>query len=147
MALQINFSEENMQKLAVFIEQNKTTDFKLADLSKNETIENFQWTGLENDKDELVPLILAYQRVLRFLPENKEAVAMTLLRNEIHSALQIVAVSRKVFMNSCLELFNGDTALAETVYQNACDIRSGLLVKYIDGFQKQEPHISAARFN
>lgn len=147
MITEIDFSDENIQRLKGFIKQNTTANFRLYNMNDQVAVAKLDWTGFEEEKESLIQLILAYQRMLRIMPENKGDYAFSFLKNKVHSAMQIASMSMKQFMTAAGEILPDDMTAAEEIYNMALNRRSTILVQYMDILQNSEPHISAARFN
>lgn len=102
------------------------------------------WRELE--REALVPLVKAYQRLVRILPPGEERRALPLLESGLHSAIQIADISRDEFARRWAALFPGDDALGLAVHRAALSRRSDLLLHHIHDVQRNEPHYRAARF-
>ena len=143
--MEIDLSPQNIEDLTKFIEQNKKVNFVIFDLNSQANVDKLNFSNLKK-KEQLLPLIKAYQRILRVLPDKNKAPALALLKEGIHSALQIAAMTRKDFLGKCSLLFGDDCELAGKIYRNALNKKSLLLVQHMNALQNNEPHISAARF-
>jgi hypothetical protein len=102
------------------------------------------WRELE--REALVPLVKAYQRLVRILPPGEEPRALPLLESGLHSAIQIADLPRDEFARRWAALFPGDDALGLAVHRAALSRRSALLLHHIYDVQRNEPHYRAARF-
>ena len=140
------FNPENFTDFVKFLDQNRSTDFLKANLLSDEVTSQLDFTSLTDKKDELISLAKAYQRLIRVVPEQNREVALTLLGEGVHSALQIAKMTRKDFMGKFVSLLK-DEKLADTIYRNALKKRGVILLQYMDVYQNNEPHIKAARFN
>jgi hypothetical protein len=147
MAVEINQETMNTSLLAQFLAQNSIVDFQFFNLQDEESINGLHFENLEAQKSELISLLKAFQRLLRIIPEKNKDAALALMKEGIHSALQIAAMTRKDFMGRCANLFDDDGKLADAIYKNALKKRSMILIQYMNMLQNAEPHISAARFN
>ena len=146
MEKKIDFSPKNIEALTKFLEQNKGVDFTTFDLSTENGIEKLNFKNLIKKKQSLLPLIKAYQRLLRIVPDREKNTALVLLEEGVHSALQITSMTRKDFVAKFLQPFGGNREFIEKIYHNALNKRSVLLIQYMNMLQNNEPHISAARF-
>lgn len=147
MNTEIDFSDENIKRLKDFIKQNPTANFKLYNLNDQVAAAELNWSGFEEVKEPVISILMAYQRMLRIMPENKGGYAFTFLKNRVHSSMQIASMSMKQFMSAASDIIPDDMAAAEEIYNRAMNRRSTILVQYMDILQNSEPHISAARFN
>jgi len=143
----IDFSDENILRLKEFLSLNSGTNFKLFNLHDQVALANLDWSGFDEIKDQVLPLLFGYQRILRIMPKEREHYAFIFLKQGIHSALQIAGMTMKQYMTIAMELIPEDQKSAEEIYNGAIDKRSTVLVQYMDILQNSEPHISAARFN
>jgi len=144
---QINLCDDNIANLESFLTQNNGIDYKIFNFLNDESIENLNWSGFEDNKDDFLLLLKGYQRLLRIMPKEKENSVFMLLKSGFHSALQICTKSRKEFMKSISEYIQDDYTTAEKIYSNALEKRGAILIQYMNMLQNNEPHISAARFN
>ena len=147
MTPQIDLSEDSINNLKAFMEQNEGVNFKIFNLLNEVSMENLDWTGFEEGRSELSELLKGYQRLIRITPKEKEASAFLLLKNGLHSALQICTMTRKEFMKKISPEIPGDIKTAERIYANALEKRGVILLQYMNMLQNNEPHINAARFN
>jgi hypothetical protein len=129
-----------------FLDQNCATDFLRVDLLADAVTSKLDFTSFAEKRDELLELAKAYQRVLRIVPEQDREVALALLAEGVHSALQIARMTRRDFLGKFAGVL-GDEKLADTIYQNALKKRGVILLQYMDVYQNNEPHIKAARFS
>ena len=136
----------NLKQLNAFLRKNKTVDFRKADLLNASNIDKYKWSGLEKEKESLIKQLKAYQRMLRLVPTDRDDLAKKLLTTGIQSALQIASMSKKVFIENNLKLFENDRTLAEQVYKRAIAVRKLVTLQYIARTQQTEPHTRAARF-
>lgn len=147
MIREIDFSDENIQRLKDFTARNRGVNFKLFNFNEIAAVDNLDWTGFEDSREILFELVKAYQRILRIMPERKEDYAFIFLKNRVHSAMQVASMSMKQYMTAVTEMIPDDREGAEEIYNRALNRRSTILVQYMDILQNSEPHISAARFN
>lgn len=137
----------NVDDLMKFLEQNREVDILGINLQDEETINRLDFANVLEKKADIVSSAKAFQRLIRIIPAENQNVALSLLREGIHSALQIAAMTRKDFMGKCAKLLNDDGKLAAAIYGSALEKRSALLVQYMNMLQNREPHISSARFS
>ncbi len=137
----------NTDDLIVFLGQNQGVDFLVFNLQDEENISRLNFDNLAEKKAALVPQIKAFQRLLRIIPEKDQEAALALMKQGIHSALQIAAMTRRDFMGRFADLFQDSGKLADAIYKNALEKRSAILIQYMNILQNGEPHISAARFS
>jgi len=147
MTPQIDVNETDIINLKSFLEQNRSIDFKKFNLLDEVNTANLNWSAFDDIREKLLAHLKGYQRLIRIIPEEKEEAAFLLLKNGIHSALQICSMSRKEYMNNVSTGFSGDLKTAEKIYGNALEKRGIILLQYMNMLQKNEPHITAARFN
>jgi hypothetical protein len=102
------------------------------------------WRELE--REALVPLVKAYQRLVRILPPGEDQRALPLLDSGMHSAIQIADLPRDEFARRWVALFPGEDDLGLAVHRAALGRRSALLLHHIHEVQRNEPHYRAARF-
>lgn len=145
-----NSTNVDLAGLNAFLHENESVDFRTADLNHPSSIEAFQWDSVvEEEKENLVNQLKAYQRILRVLPDDSsdpdtEAIAKELLNNGIHSALQIAGMPKKSFIKNTTKIFNDNIDLAERVYQKATLRRKTVALQYLNRMQQLEPHAQAA---
>lgn len=141
-----NESFTNPDNLIKFLEQNQGVDFSIFNLRDEENVNKLNFKNLIKKKSEIVLQIMAFQRLIRIIPEKNQEVALALMQQGVNSALQIAAMTRKDFMGMCAGLFNDNDKLADEMYKNAQEKRSTILIQYMNVLQNGEPHISSARF-
>jgi hypothetical protein len=131
-------------ELRALLAANPAIDFRLAVLDDETTQRALDFGGLSPDI--ALPLLEAYQRLLRVLPVGEEGRALPLLEIGLHSAIQIAGMPRHEFERRWAELFPGEEALAVTVHRTAQSRRGVLLHRYMNVIQRNEPHYRTARF-
>ncbi len=114
-----------------FISQNKTVNLSTVNLGDPATISGFSWSGLEAGKAEMVKALKAYQRLARIIPGENPDIILALLEKNIHSALQIAAIPRPLFLNTYSNMFGKNTDLMERVYRNALAVRAAVVRRYL----------------
>ena len=117
--------------LEKWIKQNKKVDLQTVKLNDPASLETFKWTGLESEKDLVTKQLKAYQRIMNILPKKNHALAMSLLRENIHSAIQIASVPKQTWLDKYAKLFNRKSIDAEAFYDAAVAIKSRLLLKHL----------------
>jgi hypothetical protein len=141
------FTSANQDRLFSFVHDNRTIDFKTVNLKRENWDKVFNWSAYFDDIQTFRILILAYQRLLRVLPNRDEEIIASLLKNNIHSALQITSMRFDQFYDLLQDIVKDDKKLLRTIYLNALNRRSMTTLKYINYLQKNEPHFRNANFN
>lgn len=139
----LNVSRAALAGLQWLIEANPAVDWRAIALDEA-GLAALDWRELE--REAMVPLVKAYQRLVRILPPGEEPRALPLLESGLHSAIQIAGIPRDEFARRWAALFPGDDALGLAVHRAALSRRSDLLLHHIHGVQRNEPHYRAARF-
>lgn len=137
----------NTELLKQFLDQNRGVDFQFFDLRDEVNINGLNFENLTDRKTELISLLKGFQRLVRIIPEKNRDAALLFMKQGVHSALQIAAMTRRDFMGTYAGLFNDNGEMADAIYKNALKKRSMILVQYMNILQNGEPHISAARFS
>ncbi len=137
-------SEANLRALASFLDRNATTDFSLANLDDEPTINSLNWTS-STEKKNLRDCLRAFQRLVKIMPGLSRPTALALLGKGVHSALQIAAMPKIKFLNENRPLFQSEAASVEQFYASALAIRGEILLQYMAVKQSNEPHARAAR--
>jgi len=122
-----------------FLRQNKNLDWNKVNFVNQKQLEDLNWKGLENNRGKVLKEVKAYQRLVRILGENDPKTIRALLKENIHSAIQIAAMPKKEFKKQCAAIFKKDERMDE-VYKKATAIRSQLLLLYMNNLQNSEPH-------
>jgi hypothetical protein len=133
-----------LTRLQYLIDANTAVDWRAIALDDRSALDALEWCDL--DPDAVMPLVKAYQRLLRILPVGEDQRALALIGSGLHSAIQIAGIPRDEFARRWAALFPGDEAIGEAVRSNAVARRSTLLLHHIDNIQSNEPHYRAARF-
>lgn len=123
--------ENSLANLKKWLTKNKKIDLKTTSLSSPSTIEAFNWKNLEDQKEQLLPLLKAYQRLLKMLPDNDQKLILSLLKADIHSAIQVASMSRQHFITTYNKLFAKTDTSVEAFYDSAVSIKSRLLLKHV----------------
>ncbi|OJH33893.1 hypothetical protein [Cystobacter ferrugineus] len=137
-------SRAALAELQRLIEANPSVDWRAIALDSPAELNALEWHELEPEA--VVPLLKAYQRLVRILPESEERRALPLLESGLHSSIQIANLSRDEFARRWNELFPGNESLGLAVHRAAISRRSELLLHHINDIQRNEPHYRAARF-
>lgn len=132
----------SFEGLTKFLRQNKKIDWQRINLVNDKKAEMLNWKGLEDDQQKVLKEVKAYQRLVRVLGENNPRLIKALLKKNIHSAIQIAAMTQKHFINECSKIFKNDEEYINKVHKKAIAIRSQLLLKYMEHTQNKEPHAS-----
>jgi hypothetical protein len=133
----------DLRRVQCLIEANPSIEWRAIALD-DAGLAALDWRELE--REALVPLVKAYQRLVRILPVGEERRALPLLESGLHSAIQIADIPRDEFARRWAALFPGEDALGLAVHRAALSRRSALLLHHIDDVQRNEPHYRAARF-
>ena len=120
-------SNTNLKDLNTFIRKNKSIDFTKADFINQKSVDSYNWSGLQDDKEAIIRQLKAYQRMLRVLPKDEQSLAKALVKSGIHSSLQIANTPKNKFIQDNIKLFKNNRKLAEQVYTRATSIRKGCI--------------------
>lgn len=137
----------NLEAFVTFLSLNSDVDFLVLDLLNEENINSLNFDNVIERKEELVSQIKAFQRLLRIIPNKNQEAALSLMKEDIHSALQVAAMTRKDFMNKFADILGDNGNIADAIYKSALEKRSVILIQYMRLLQNREPHIASARFN
>ncbi len=141
------FDEKNIERLKKFLKQNDDIDIKKYNFQSLNHQDKLKWKYLTKSKRKVLLIVKAYQRILRVMPKDNPEIIIKLLKNNIHSAVQIASLSKNKFFKKWETIIKDNKDIAQQVYSNSLKKRSRLALQYIDILQNNEPHISAARFN
>jgi hypothetical protein len=133
-----------MDDLKAIIDGNLLIDWRLAPLNDPGFLATIELHSVAQSR--ALPLLEAYQRILRVLPAGEETRAKGLLDAGLHSAIQIAGMPQQHFERRWAALFPGEEALGVRVYRAALARRSELVHRHVDEIQRNEPHYRAARF-
>lgn len=136
--------ESELEALRQLVAANRAADLRKLDLNDAGAVAALRWDGA--DAAAGLPLLKAYQRVIRVLEPGEEARAFPLLEAGFDSALQIAATPRMEFRRRWAGLFPDEEALADAVHASARGIRAYLALRHVDAVQSNEPHYRSARF-
>ncbi len=140
-------SSTNLKGLNTFIRKNKSIDFTKADFINQKSVDSYNWSGLQDDKEAIIRQLKAYQRMLRVLPKDEQSLAKALVKSGIHSSLQIASTPKNKFIQDNIKLFKNNRELAEQVHTRAISIRKAVSLQYMNRTQQLEPHARAAKIN
>ncbi len=139
--------DDRFEGLNKFLRQNQKVDFKSTNFLNPKNLENLNWKGLVDKQDDVLRQVKAYQRLARVLGENNSKVIKALLKENIHSAIQIAAMQKQEFMQKYEKAFGKDKELMTKAHQKAVAIRSRLLLKHMEIIQNAQPHAKVAQAN
>ncbi len=141
-----NFSSDTLLKLHHLLDTNQSIDWRAFSFSDPNLNDKLAELGLESAREELIPLLKAYQRLLHILPLSEDHRALPLLAAGFHSAVQIANTPEDEFAHIWSTLFPNEAPLGDAVRAAAVARRSVLLLHHISTIQANEPHYRAARF-
>lgn len=144
MSTTLDIDRISLANLDHLIEMNPLINWCAIVLDDPDTRAAIHWCEL--DPETMVPLVKAYQRLVRILPAGEEPRALPLLQSGLHSAIQIAGIPRDEFLRRWGALFPGEDALGLAVHRAALGRRSELVLHRIHEVQRNEPHYRAARF-
>ncbi|OJJ19152.1 hypothetical protein BKI52_20270 [marine bacterium AO1-C] len=129
-----------IEELNKFLRQNKKIDFKTFNLLNSKKLESLNWGKVsKEDQPNILKQVKAYQRLLRLLGEHHPKIAKELLKQNLHSAVQIASIPQKKFMSDFLNVFKNED-LMKKFYARALATRSKVLLKYMNIVQNRQPH-------
>jgi hypothetical protein len=140
----MSVSRVALAELQYLLDVNASIDWRVIALGDPGTLDALAWCDLEPKT--MTPLLKAYQRLVRILPNPQEHRALPLLQSGLHSAVQIASLSQDEFLRRWTALFTGEDELGLTVHRAALRRRGDLLLHHINEVQNNEPHYRAARF-
>lgn len=137
---------EVLSNLRRLLEANPSVDWRAVSIDDPGLFAGLSWRDLEAARDDLIPVLKAYQRLLYILRPSEDHRALPLLGAGLHSAVQIATIPQDQFTQTWAALFPGEAALGEAVHRNAINRRSHLLLHHVSAVQSSEPHYRATRF-
>jgi hypothetical protein len=146
MSITLSVTNEALAKLQHIIEANKPVDWRAFSFDDPSLLASLAWQDLEAEREELIPLLKAYQRLLHILPPSEDHRVLPLLKVGLHSAIQSANIPQDQFARQWAALFPGEAALGEAVQRSAINRRSTLLLYHVNAIQSNEPHYRAVRF-
>lgn len=139
------FIQEEINAILAFENKNQEIDFRVTDLVSNESLERLQWDGVSLEKDALLTLLKAYQRILRVIPVGLEDYAIDVMQCGFGSALQIASTPKKHFIDALKAVFDEASVVPLQIYQRAIALRKSITLDYINRSQWNEPHARSLR--
>ena len=118
-----------------FLKQNPSTDFSAINWDDPQIDSTLNWKGLTKYKDDLLKLLKAYQRLRQLLPPENHELILSLLKENINSAIQIASIPKANFFTAFSDLFGHDNQLMESCYSKATAIRTRLLLQQMQMMQ------------
>lgn len=109
----------DLDKLISFFKRNLGINLRSADALKPSKTDQYDWTGLESDKETLIIQLKVYQLLLLIVPENREDLVLKMLYRGILSPVQIANTPKDTFIEDNINIFDANNALAEHVHLNA----------------------------
>lgn len=124
-----------------FLEQNPNINFSSTNWNDDEIISEMNWKGLTKQKDSIIKLAQAYQRLQQLLPPEKRELILSLLKENINSAIQIASIPKAKFFDTYASLFGGDIQLLESFYSKAMAVRTRLLLQHMQKVQNSKTSV------
>jgi hypothetical protein len=137
---------ETLSNLQRLLDANPSVDWRAFSFEDSGLVAGLSWHDLAPHRDDLIPVLKAYQRLLYILPTSEDRRAPPLLGVGLHSAIQIASMPQDQFAQTWAALFPSETALGEAVHRSAVIRRSNLLLHHVSAVQSSEPHYRATRF-
>ena len=109
----------NLSSLYIFLENNKSADFRQAASLRNSSLSHYNWTGLEAEQANLIEQLKKYRYLLLILPNGREDLALKLMATGQSSLTRMAQISNESFVQRNLHLFEGDQTLARQVHERA----------------------------
>ncbi len=94
--------------------------------------------GLGKYPENNLPLLAAYQRLLKISPQADQRILLALLKEGIQSALQVATIPRQQFLSKFKGLFNNEEKTINQFYNNAQVIKTRILLQFMNRQQNQE---------
>src|SRR4029079_902537 len=98
MSTEPSTTDEALSALMRVLDANKQVEWRTISFDDPTLLASLSWQAVEAERAALVPLLRAYQRVLRVLPAGEEHRALPLLEVGLHSAIQIADLARDEFL-------------------------------------------------
>src|SRR4051794_10788040 len=99
---------EALSKLQHIVEANPSVEWRSFSFDDPRLLGGFAWQGREAEREDLIPWLKAYQRLLHILPPSEDRRALLLLQAGLHSAIQIANIPRDEFVRQWSALFPGE---------------------------------------
>lgn len=141
------YTIDNAHKLDMFLQHYENIDFANFQNLKEKCESSFDWQKYFDDLETFRILLLAYQRLVKILPEKDMKVIHFLFKKGIHSAIQIASIPPSVFYSLFDDLKLDNLKIPDKIYENAMKQRNTVNLMYLDYLQKNEPYYKNARFN
>ncbi|WP_066319315.1 MULTISPECIES: hypothetical protein [Aquimarina] len=135
----------SFEGLNKFLRQNKKVDWQTINLVDKKVNDTLNWKGLEDNQEDVLKKVKGYQRMVRLLGEDNPKIIKALLKNNIHSAVQIAAMTQKGFIEKSTKIFKNDDEYIIELHKKATAIRSKLLLRYVEYTQNREPHTTQVK--
>lgn len=145
MALTTKEMNKKFSGLNKFLKNNPALDWQRLNLLASAQVDALSWKGIGEQREQVFKQVKGYQRLVRLLGEDDPDTIKALLALNIHSVIQIAAMSNKIFKQTCGAVFNDNDVQLEAIYKKATAIRGQLLLSYMNYRQQAEPHISQVK--
>ncbi len=137
--------EKKIASLQKFLAQNPKVSMAELDLQSVEQVDALAWKGFSKQKSEILTQLKGYQRLSKIDTKQPPTVLLHLLREGIHSALQIASMPLPTFLLRHTAPFDGDKQRAEAYYHRAEAVRSRIVIQYMAIKQGHEPHFRSTK--
>lgn len=128
----LKFTEQDVCDLSEFLNQNNKIDFKSISLHSKCDVSKFNWKRFNKHKDVMLSTLKAYQRLIKIIPGNNKDIAVSLLKENIFSPVQIASMSKDNFVKECGKALDGENELASKIYLNAVKKKSMVLLNHLE---------------
>ncbi len=132
----------SISDLKKFLTKNKGLDLASVNLKDEDTLSTFKWDNKKADHTALLKLLQAYQRISKLLPRPEDKLTISLLKDDINSALVVASISKEKFLANYANQFETHGLDASAFYENAATVKTNVLLEYMRLKQQGEPHIS-----
>jgi hypothetical protein len=122
--------------LSAVLDANSDLDLNNADLSG--AAASVRWPDDGAEREPVLELLRAYQRLLRFVPRGDRRVLLSLLERGLHAAIHVAAIPRARFIAELASSFGGDREWAAETHAAALARRSELALRYVKARQSLE---------
>src|SRR5262249_19108853 len=109
-----NATPEALLGLRAALDANSAADWRAFSFMEPAQLQTLKLPEAEDEREQLIPFLKAYQRLLFILPVGEESRALPLLGAGLHSAIQIAGIPKPDFLARWTALFPGEEALGET---------------------------------
>lgn len=141
------FTAAQFKNLISFLEKNANVDFVNVDLNDDSFISKLDWQKFKGKKEDVLSILMAYQRLKKIASNVSDQSLFELLKDGIHSVLQIAAISKGEFLKNYATFFKKEPITVEQFYSQALAIRAKIVIQYVKTKQASEPHLNKARIN